>query len=252
MKPSLRGAVLFLAVAGAMATSASAQQGRFPLPPADWPAPVHDNPIIPFILLDRLEYRAQKDANVRTWDVQGWVGGDYNKFWFKSEGEQQVGGRTEGAEVQALYARLVSPFWYLQAGARSNLLPHPSRNNLVLAVQGLAPYWFDIEASAFVGEGGKLAGRVEAEYDFLITQRLILQPRAETNFAVSRDTARGAGRGLRDVELGVRLRYEISRQFAPYIGVNWTRQIGDTADLARARGDRASELGIVLGLRAWF
>lgn len=235
-----------------IATSASAQQSRFPLPPADWPAPVHDSPMIPFILLDRVEYRALRDANVRAWDVQGWLGGDYNKFWFKSEGEQQVGGRTEGAEVQALYARLLSPFWYLQAGVRSDVLPRPSRNNLVVAVQGLAPYWFDVEASAFIGDAGKLAGRLEAVYDFLVTQRLILQPRVETNFALDRDMARGAGRGLRDVELGLRLRYEFSRQFAPYIGVNWTRQIGATADLARARGDRASEVGIVLGVRAWF
>lgn len=234
------------------AASATAQQTAFPVPSADWPAPVHDNAATPFVLIDRLEYRIQKDANVRSWDLQGWLGSDYNKLWLKSEGEQQVGGRTDRAEFQALYARLISPFWYVQTGVRGDVRPRPSRNQLVLAVQGLAPYWFDVEASAFIGEGGKLSGRLEAEYDFLITQRLILQPRAETNFAVSSDAVRGAGRGIRDIELGLRLRYEFSRQFAPYLGVNWTRQMGQTADLARNRGECAREFGVVLGLRAWF
>lgn len=252
MKARSIGAALFAAIAGAVPITAPAQQGRFPLPAPDWPSPVHDDPIIPFVLLERLEYRAQREANVRTWDVQGWIGSDYNKLWIKSEGAQKVGGRTEGAEAQALYARLLSPFWYLQTGVRTDVLPHPTRNNFVLAVQGLAPYWFNIEASAFIGQGGKLAGRLEANYDFLITQRLILQPRAEINFAVASDATRGAGEGIRNVDLGVRLRYEFSRQFAPYIGVNWTAQMGETADLARARGERAREHAVVLGVRVWF
>lgn len=232
--------------------TAWAQQERFPLPPKAWPAPVHDDPVFRFLLLDRLEYRAQKGADARVWDIQGWVGGDYNKLWLKSEGEKSVGGRTEEADVQALYARLFAPFWYFQAGVRAETRPTPTRNSLVLGVQGLAPYWFDVEASAFFAEGGKLSARLEAEYDFLISQRLILQPRVETGFAASSDAERGVGRGFNDVELGLRLRYEFTRQFAPYIGVNWTRKVGDTADLARSRGEDVTERGVVLGLRAWF
>lgn len=240
-----------LTVALASAT-AWAQQGRFPLPPSAWGPPVHDNPLIPFLLVDRLEYRAQKGADARVWDVQGSIGGDYNKLWIKSEGEKTVGGQTAEADLQALYARLISPFWYLQAGVRAQTRPTPSRNSLVLGVQGIAPYWFDVEASAFFAEGGKLSARLEAEYDFLLTQRLILQPRVETGFAASSDAERGVGRGFNDVEFGLRLRYEFTRQFAPYIGVNWSRKVGDTADLARRRGEDVKEYGVVVGLRAWY
>ena len=250
----MRHAAFIIAAVAGFASSAAgwAQQDAFPLPPKAWPAPVHDSSAIPFLLIDRLEYRSQKGADARVWDVQGWVGGDYNKLWIKSEGEKRVGGSTEEADVQALYARLLSPFWYLQAGVRSEVRPTPSKNSLVLGVQGLAPYWFDVEASAFLAEGGKLSARLEAEYDFLLTQRLILQPRIETGFAASSDAARGVGRGINDVELGLRLRYEFSRQFAPYIGANWSRKVGDTADLARSRGEDVKEYGVVAGVRLWF
>ncbi len=232
----------------ALSGASLAQSAAFPMPPSDWPAPVHDNPSIPFIFLDRFEYRLAKGADARMWDVQGWVGGDYDKLWVKSEGESK-GARTEQGDLQALYARRVSPFWYLQSGVRAHLQPEPSRNSLVLAVQGLAPYWFDVEASAFLDEQGRLSARFEAAYDLLFSQRLVLQPRIESNFSAAADRERGLGSGLNDIELGLRLRYEFYRQFAPYIGVNWSRKVGGTA---REQNEEIRETSIVIGVRAWF
>lgn len=246
---ALTAALLGMLLAG----GAQAQpQSEFPLPPKQWGEPVMDRPVIPFLLLDRLERRWQEGRDLRVWDVQGWIGGDYDKLWLKSEGEDRVGESTEQAEVQALYARLISPFWYLQAGVRYEERPSPSRTSLALGVQGLAPYWFDVEATAYLSEKGKLSAGFEAEYDLLFTQRLILQPRVETTFAGSAEEERGVGRGFNNVELGLRLRYEIRRQFGPYIGVTWSRKLGDTADLARQAGEEVTERAVVAGLRIWF
>lgn len=247
---------LFPAFLVAFASSqASAQSSadvkRFPLPPADWPAPVMDQQIVPYFLLDRFESRLQKGTNALAWDAQASIGTDYDKLWVKSEGEKAVGGRTEQADTQLLYARLISPFWYVQVGARSDARPGPSRNYGVLAIQGLAPYRFNVEGSLFV-RGGEVAGRFEAEYDQKVTQRLVLQPRAETNVSSSSDRARGLGSGVRDVEFGLRLRYEIAREIAPYIGVNWNRKTGSTASLARQDGESVTSRGIVAGIRLWY
>lgn len=223
----------------------------FPLPPEEWPSPVMDARPFTFLLLDRFEYRWQEGDDAANWDAQGWFGGDYNKLWFKSEGEQLVGERTEDADLQALYARRIAPYWHLQAGVRREIKPSPAQDFGVLAIQGLAPYWFDIEASAFL-RAGEVSGRLEAETDLLFTQRLILQPRIETNFAGSDDPARGIGSGVTDVQLGVRLRYEIMREFAPYMGLSWTRRVGDTADLVRSSGGEVTETAFVVGVRAWY
>lgn len=232
------------------ASAAMAQQDTFPLPPKEWPMPVMDTERFTFLLLDRLEYRAKSGKDAWAWGAQGWWGGDTNKLWLKSEGEGEWGGAAERADLQALYARRVAPYWHVQAGVRQDARPAPSRTTGVLAIQGLAPYWFATEASLFFGNG--VSGRLEAEYDQLITQRWILQPRIETNFAGSSDPARGIGSGVNDLDLGLRLRYEIRREFAPYIGVNWTRRFGETADLARAAGRDASERALVLGVRVWY
>jgi len=228
------------------------QQDAFPLPPKEWPHPVMDQPVIPFLLVDRLEYRWQSGDNLRVWDVQGWVGGDYNKLWLKSEGSDAPGGPTEEADIEILYARLVSPFWYLQAGVRHELEPSPSRTSLAFGIQGLVPYQFEVEATGYVDERGKFSASMEAEYDLLLTQRLILQPRLETSFSTSGERARGVGRGFNELEVGLRLRYEIRRQFAPYIGVTWSRKLGETADFARTANEDVRETSIVAGLRIWF
>ena len=246
---ALAAAVLAMLVGSA---AQAQQKDEFPLPPKEWGEPVMDQPVFPFLLVDRLEQRWQKGNDPRVWDVQGWIGGDYNKLWLKSEGEDEKGGGTERADVEALYARLISPFWYVQGGVRYEERPSPSRTSLAFGLQGLAPYWFEVEATGYVSEKGKFSARLEAEYDFLFTQRLILQPLIETNFAAYSEPERGVGQGFNEIELGLRLRYEIRRQFAPYIGVTWSRKLGDTADLARAASQDVTERAVVAGVRLWF
>ncbi|MFN2646042.1 MAG: copper resistance protein B [Burkholderiales bacterium] len=233
--------IVVLGLMLAMGTgSANAQQvDPYPLPPKEWPAPVMDNEPITFLLLDRFEYRAKSGEDAWAWGGQGWWGSYTNKLWLKTEGEGMLRGPAERAEVQALYARRISTYWHVQAGVRHEARPEPSRNTGVIAIEGLAPYWFEVNASAFVGNG--LSGRLEAEYDQLLTQRWILQPRAELNFSGSADEERGVRSGLNEVELALRLRYELRREFAPYVGIGWTHRPGEGSDTA-----------LVLGVRVWY
>ena len=203
-------------------------------------------------MLDRLEYRAGKGADGYAWEGEGWIGGDINRFAVKSEGEGTVGGSLERAEVQALYSRAIDPWFNLQAGVRQDFGEGPDRSYAVIGIDGLAPYWFEVGAEAFLSTRGDAHLRLEASYDQRITQRLILQPAAEFNLAAQDVPELGIGAGPSDIELGLRLRYEIAREFAPYVGVNWERKLGDTADHARAAGDRPSATSLVIGLRAWF
>ena len=231
--------------------SALAQQQPFPLPPKDWPPPAMDMQPFTFLVADRLEYRSQSGPDLLVWDAQGWVGGDRDKFWLKTEGETEAGGRTERAEAQLLYARRIAPFWHVQAGFRRDSRLGIGRNSAVLGLQGLAPYWFSVEAMLF-GDRRGLSGRLEFETDLRMTQRLILQPRFETQFAGYTDRERGSGSGIEEVEVGLRLRYEVRREFAPYIGVDWARSVGETASLARSRGESTRATSVVLGVRVWY
>lgn len=239
---------LTLAASGAMA---QVQPDPFPLPPKEWPAPVKDQQQFTFLLVDRLEYRAQPGPNLRNWDAQGWFGGDRDKFWFKTEGENEAGRGTQRAELQLLYARRISPFWHAQAGVRREGRPGSWSNAGVVGIQGLAPYWFDIEAMLFAERNG-VSARLEAETDLQLTQRLLLQPRFETQVSGFTDRERGMGSGLQHVEVGLRLRYEIRREFAPYIGVVWSRKFGETANIARSEGEKVRTPGIVAGVRVWY
>jgi len=205
------------------------------------------------VLVDRLEYQTNEGDGLLQWDAQGWVGGDYNKLWVKTEGAYLFEeNRVEEAEIQTLYSRAISPYWDLQVGARHDFAPGPSRTFGVIGIQGLAPHWFEIDAALFVSEHGDLEARVEAEYDFLITQRLVAQPRAELNFAFQDIAERGIGSGLSTAELGVRIRYEFEREVAPYVGISWSRAVGATANFARQEGENISSLSFVAGLRLWF
>lgn len=218
-------------------------------------AQVHDTRIYTFGLVDQLELRSGDTDPVR-WDAEGWVGGDYQKLWFKTEGEQPTVGGAGDAEVQALYSRLIGAFWDFQVGVRLDGTfgggVDRLRGLLAAGVEGLAPYWFDVEATLFVSHAGDVSFRGTSTYDLFVGQRLIFQPRAELNVAVQEVPEFGVGSGLNDIELGWRLRYEIRRQFAPYIGISWTRRVGETADLARAEGAEASDFSLVGGLRMWF
>lgn len=205
------------------------------------------------VVIDRLEAGFGDDAETWLWDVQGWSGGDINRFWWKSEGEGEFGGDLEEAEVQALYSRAVRPFWDIQAGVRQDFRPEgEDTTHLVLGVQGLAPHWWEIDAAAFLSTDGDLTARVEAEYDQRLTQRLILQPRLEIELSASDIPELETGSGLTSVEAGLRLRYEFHREFAPYVGVEWSRALGDTADYIEAAGGEAEDTRVVVGLRAWF
>lgn len=206
-----------------------------------------------FIIAERLEYQSNDGAPTVLFEGQGWWGTDRNKLWLKSEVERDFDvGRFDEAELQALWSRPVSRFFDVQAGVRRDFVRGADRTFGVLGLQGLAPYWFEVDAAVFVSGEGDVSARFEAEYDLLLTQRLILQPRTELNFAVQDVEDIGVGSGLSTAEIGVRLRYEIRRQFAPYIGVNWERAVGQTADLARAEGENVGAVSAVAGLRLWF
>lgn len=186
------------------------------------------------------------------WDGEAWFGGDINRLTVKTEGSGEFGRSVEDAEVQALYSRAVGPYFNLQAGIRYDFKPSPSRTYATVGFEGLAPYWFDVEGALFLSETGDVLGRLEGYYDQRITQRLVLQPRAELNFAAQDVPENGIGSGLSDIELGLRLRYEIKREFAPYIGVSYDRKIGGSARFARAEGENVGGPSLVIGVRTWF
>jgi len=200
---------------------------------------------------DRLEYRARQGNDGYLWDVQGYYGGDINKFWFKSEGEGSFGEPVESAEAQALYSRAIAPFFDLQAGIRQDLAG-PERTHAVIGVQGLMPYMFEVDAAAFLSTKGDLTARIEAEYDQRLSQRLTLQPRAEINLSAQEIPELGIGSGIDNIELGLRLRYEIAREFAPYVGIEQEWKLGGSGDFARLAGEDASVTNYVVGVRFWF
>ncbi len=204
------------------------------------------------VIIDRLEATFGEGADGYVWDAQGWYGGDIHRFWWKSEGEGAFDGELETAEIEALYSRAFTPYFDFQAGVRQRYTPEADRTDLVVGVQGLAPYWFEVDVAAFLSNEGELSARAEAEYDLRLTQRLILQPRAEINLSAEDVPELAIGSGVTSAELGVRLRYEIRREFAPYVGVEWSSSFGDTRDYIKARGDDPEDARLVLGIRAWF
>lgn len=212
---------------------------------------VHDSAINSFFLLDQLEYQDADEGSTLAWDASGWVGGDINRLWIRSEGER-TNGVTEDAELQLLYGRSIGPWWDVVAGVRQDFQPESPQTWAAFGIQDMALYAFEAEATAFIGENGQTAARLEGDYDILLTNRLILQPTAEANFYGKNDPERGVGSGLANTEVGLRLRYEIVRQFSPYIGVTWSRSYGKTADLIRDEGGDVSEARFVAGIRMWF
>jgi len=204
-----------------------------------------------WLMADRLEYRAGDGVDLGLWDVQGAYGGDIDKLWLKSEGEAEWGGRVHEAEVQALWSHAIAPFFDLQLGVRQDLAG-PSRTHAAIGLQGLAPYQFELDAAAFLSGKGDLTAQIELELDQRVTQRLILQPRAELGLSAQDIPELGIGAGLDRATLGLRLRYEIAREFAPYVGVEQSWRTGHGADHARAAGDDPSATQVVVGLRLWF
>jgi copper resistance protein B len=203
------------------------------------------------VMIDIAELQIRDGREGYRWEGEGWFGGDINRLVVKTEGEGSFGEAIEDAEVQALYSRAVGPYFNLQGGVRHDFEPK-SRTYAAFGIEGLAPYWFEVEAHAFVSTKGDVLGRLAASYDQRITRRLILQPRVEFNLAAQDVRESGVGAGLSDAEFDLRLRYEIAREFAPYIGISYSSKFGRTADFARAAVEDTSATSFVVGIRAWF
>ncbi|HLM53285.1 MAG TPA: copper resistance protein B [Pseudoxanthomonas sp.] len=211
----------------------------------------HDDAIHTYLLFDRLEGWDADSGTGVGWEFQGWAGTDLDRAWLRSEGERSDGS-TESADIELLYGRSVARWWDVVAGIRHDLAPGASQTHAAVGVMGLAPQMFEVEATAYVGERGKLSARIEIEYELLLTNRLILQPVFEASWHGSDDLSRGVGSGFGTAEAGLRLRYELSRRFAPYVGVVHERAFGQTADLRREDGEAARDTRVIAGVRVWF
>jgi len=204
------------------------------------------------LMLNLAEYQSGPPGGGYRWDVQGWYGGDVNRAVFKSEGEGSGAEGVELAEVQGLYSRAVARYTDFQIGVRHDFEPQKARTYATVGFESQFPYWFDVEAAAFLSDRGDLIARLEGFYDLRLTQRLVLQPQAELKLSAQKIPDLNTGSGVTHAELGLRLRYEIRREFAPYIGVAYERAFGGTADLLRRAGKDPETATFVLGLRAWF
>lgn len=204
------------------------------------------------VLVDQLEARIQGGHEGYAWDAEAWYGGATNRLWVKTEGEGTFGSSPEHAEAQALWSRAIDPWFNLQAGLRYDIRPDPGRGYLVLGIEGLAPYWFEVDGAIFLSSKGDLSARFEGEYDLRITQRLMLQPRIDLDFSLQDVPELRTGSGLTTAEAGLRLRYEIVPEFAPYFGVHYGRAFGDTARFRRAAGEEVGGWSFILGVRTWF
>ena len=204
------------------------------------------------VIIDQLEASFGDGEEGYALDAQGWTGGDINRFWWKSEVEGDFDGEVEEAEIQALYSRAFRPFFDFQTGLRQTYRPEGDRTDLVVGVQGLAPYWFEVDAAAFLSNKGELTARAEAEYDQRITNRWIVQPRAEVVLSAEDIPELRIGSGLTSLQIGARLRYEFRKEFAPYVGLEWTKSFGNTADFLEADGRSSEDTRLVVGIRTWF
>lgn len=230
-------------------------------PGGDWPSPVDDAERRTMVLVDVLEYRPQtrstgSQSDYR-WDIEGWYGGDYNRVWFKTEGQRNTAFKADyDVDFQLLYGRFIQKYYDFQIGGRVETQTfrgaNVTRGLAVIGIEGLVPYSYQIEPSLFIDQNGAVSARLAATKDLLMTQRLILQIRLETNAALQRVEEFTTGSGLNNVEFGVRLRYDIRRGFSPYVGVSLDRSFGETATFIRQEGGSPSQVRFAVGLRMWF
>ena len=240
-RPLRRILVWSLFAVGALARPAAAQ--------------VMDSEIHGLALVDQLEVAPHRDGTPVNVDAMGWVGGDVNRLWVRAEGDLETERSAGAVQAEAFYGRLFSAFWDALVGLRVDRRwgdGAETRAHLAVGLEGVAPYRFELEPTLYVSQDGDVSAQLEAEYELLVTQRLVLQPRFEVQVAVQEVPELGVGSGLGDLELGARLRYELRRELAPYVGVAWHRRIGGTADLAREAGEYVSNVSIVAGLRIWY
>ncbi|MEO8465916.1 MAG: copper resistance protein B [Gammaproteobacteria bacterium] len=210
-----------------------------------------DDPLNKLVLLDRFETQRTNGGSLQRWDLETWVGKSLTKFWIRTEGER-LSGDTQRAELELLWGKSFARWWELLAGVRGDFEPGPTQGWAAVGVHGTTPYRVDLEATAYVGEGGRAALRVKSHYELLVTNRLILTPLAELNWYAERDAAHGIGAGLADAEIGLRLRYELKREVAPYVGLVAQRKLGGTAEFARAAGHDPNDTRLVAGIRLRF
>ena len=225
------------------------------VPPVNWPEPVVDSMPNYFLLSEVLEQRWKESSEYVAWDLYGWYGGDYERLWLKTEGEVDTSGGQGEADLQALYGQLISNYFDFQAGLRVEERwdndDSDTRYFLSVGVQGLAPYYFDLEPTVFLSDEGDVSARFTGTYDILITQTLILQPRLEFNAALQDSEKYGLGSGFNDGGAGIRLRYEITRKFAPYVGLTYERLFGETASIASSEDESTRDWVFLVGLRVW-
>lgn len=211
---------------------------------------VHDRPFNTYVLFDRLEWQGAGSGGFKL-ENTSWFGGDINRLWVRAEAESDDG-RLEHADLHALWGRSFSRWWDFVAGVRQDVRPGDPQTWAAVGIQGLAPQWFEVEATGYLGAEGRTHARFEVEYDLLLTNRLVLQPVVELELSGKSDPERGLARGLTSLETGLRMRYEIRREFAPYVGLTWDRKLLGTADLAREQGEEAGSLRLAFGVRTWF
>jgi copper resistance protein B len=231
----------------AIATSAAAEMDAS-MPMSD-AMQMDDDATLGMIKVDQLEHIVSS-ANPTAWEGDAWYGGDFEKIWLRSEGEHEDG-RLD-ARTELFWDHAFAGFWDWQLGARRDSGLDADRHWAAFGVRGIAPYWFEIEATAYAGEQGRTAFRLRTEYEILVTQQLILQPELEMNGYGKSDPQRDVGSGLSDAQFGLRLRYEICREFAPYVGVVWQHRFGDAARFARIDGRDPVDAQLVAGIRFWF
>ena len=252
---SPRSAALVLASAMALAGTASPawsqmQHDGAASEAAPYGSPVADQHVWFHAILEQFEYRTGKGGGDLSWDGQAWMGPDSHRLWLKTEGVWHDGGMEHGKH-EMLYSRPVSTYFDLQGGLRLDADSKPGRGWAAFGVQGLAPYFFEVSATAYASNEGHFAANFEGSFDLLLSQRLILQPQLEFNLYSKGDPARRIGSGLADIETGLRLRYEIGRKFAPYVGVSYERGFGQTRRYAIADGEQARSFSVVIGIRSW-
>lgn len=252
--------IAFIALLGGLTLPSARAQMMTPKPmgPAasnapHWEPPVMDDQVFAHVLFDQFEGRTNGHDNELRWDGEGWVGTDMNRLWIKSEGFTDNNTVSDG-DIEALYDRPIPHLRYFdaQAGVRVDLDSDPSRAWATLGIEGLAPYFFQFAPTIYIRNGGHVAGRITSSYDLLLTQRWIVQPEAELNFYSKDDPSRKTGSGLSDLDTGVRLRYEMSRKFGPYIGFAYSGKYGGTASYSRQSGETASDPRFVFGIRVWY
>jgi copper resistance protein B len=244
----LAAALIALATAAAAQISAAQEEPTLGKEPVQ---PVMDRPILAHVIFSQLEGRWNGTNTEFRWEGQGWVGTDYDKLWIKSEATLS-NGTLGDSQQQFLYDRAITTYFDLQGGLRSDIDSRPTRNWAAFGIQGLAPYFFDLELTGYASDQGHLAAKLEASYDVLITQRLILQPQIELNLYSKADPARLVGAGFSDIDTGLRLRYEFSRNFAPYLGAVYEGRFGQSASYARRLGESTGDFRFAFGVRLWF